>query len=154
MKENSYFRARWWNLVLIAVVLLGYNQMLEKKELKAALKASDQQLESLETLMEEAVGEEEQAGETAYADGVYEGTAAGFGGDITTAVTVEDGRITNVEIVSAPDEDAAYLETAKQVLSDIVEAQSAQVDAISGATFSSTGIIEGAQNALLEAAKE
>jgi uncharacterized protein with FMN-binding domain len=155
MKENSYFRARWWNLVLVALILFGYNQMLEKKELQAALQSSNEQLEQLETLMQETVDEAESSNgeETSWQDGVYEGVGTGFGGEITTSVTIEDGKITDVEIVSAPNEDEAYLSTAKQVLANIVQAQSAQVDTISGATFSSTGIIEGVNAALSEAVK-
>ena len=57
-------------------------------------------------------------------------------------VTIESGEITCIEVKEAQKEDSAYLEMAKDIIEDIVDAQSADVDTISGATFSSTGIRE------------
>ena len=49
-------------------------------------------------------------------------------------------------------EDGAYLSMAEDIIPTIIEAQSADVDTISGATFSSTGIKEAVTQALEEAA--
>ena len=87
----------------------------------------------------------------AYADGTYEGTGIGFGGEIQVSVTVTEGKISLVEILSADSEDQAYFNMAKVLADTIVKEQSAQVDAISGATFSSNGILEAAQDALSKA---
>lgn len=86
-----------------------------------------------------------------YADGTYEGSAQGFGGDITLSVTVKGGKISNIEILSAPGEDASYFSMAKAITDSIIEANSPDVDTISGATYSSTGIKNAVITALQEA---
>ncbi len=88
------------------------------------------------------------------ADGVYTGTGEGFGGDITVQVTVSGGRITAVEIVSADGETAAYLNRAKALLPKVLGTQGTHVDAVSGATYSSKGILEAIDAALRKAAGE
>ncbi|MCC8029688.1 MAG: FMN-binding protein [Lachnospiraceae bacterium] len=91
------------------------------------------------------------AEESSYIDGVYQGTAAGFGGDITVEVTIENGSITDLTIISAEKEDGAYLAMAEDIIESILEAQSTDVDTISGATFSSGGIKNAAAEALADA---
>jgi uncharacterized protein with FMN-binding domain len=86
-----------------------------------------------------------------YVDGVYEGTGEGFGGDVTVSVTVSDGRIDTIEVVSADDETPAYFAQAKAVLTSIRAKQTTDVDAVSGATFSSNGLKEAVENALSKA---
>ena len=66
-------------------------------------------------------------------------------------MTIESGEITFIEVKEAEKEDSAYLEMAKDIIEDIVDAQSADVDTISGATFSSTGIREAVTQALEKA---
>ena len=88
-----------------------------------------------------------------YEDGIWYGTADGFGGEIKVAVTTVKGKIKSVRIVSADDETPEYLAQAKAVLSVIVSQNSPNVDAVSGATYSSTGIINAVKRALSQAAK-
>ena len=66
-------------------------------------------------------------------------------------VIVENGMISEINITSAQKEDGAYLSMAEDIIPTILEAQSAEVDTISGATFSSTGIKEAVAQALEEA---
>ncbi len=86
-----------------------------------------------------------------YTDGVYEGVGEGFGGKIKVNVTIENDTITSVEIASASGEDPAYLNTAKALINDITDEQSVDVDTVSGATYSSKGIIAAVKAALKEA---
>ena len=86
--------------------------------------------------------------ELAYKNGTYTGEGQGFGGTIQVQVTLEDDTITDIQVVSAPGEDSAYLSQGKGVISSILSAQSTDVDTISGATFSSTGIINAVNDAL------
>lgn len=86
--------------------------------------------------------------EFAYKNGTYTGEGQGFGGTIQVQVTLEDDTITDIQVVSAPGEDSAYLSQGKGVISSILSAQSTDVDTISGATFSSTGIINAVNDAL------
>ncbi|MCI8468017.1 MAG: FMN-binding protein [Eggerthellaceae bacterium] len=83
-------------------------------------------------------------------DGVFSGTAEGYGGPVTTQVTVENGWITAVDIVDASLEDEAWLEMASVLPARILEAQTPSIDVVSGATFTSTGILNGATEALIE----
>lgn len=89
--------------------------------------------------------------ESKYTDGVYEGVGEGFGGKIKVNVTIENDTIINVEITSASGEDPAYLNTAKALINDITDEQTADVDTVSGATYSSKGIIAAVKAALKEA---
>lgn len=83
-----------------------------------------------------------------YSDGTYTGMGVGFGGDVTVQVTVTGGQITQLEILAAEEETPEFLERAKGVLDLVLEAQNTQVDAVSGATFSSEGILEAITRAL------
>lgn len=84
-------------------------------------------------------------------DGVYTGTGEGYGGDIVVEVTVEGGRITSVEVLSAEDETPSYFERAKMLIPYIISTQSSDVDTVSGATLSSNGILEAVNQALNQA---
>ena len=81
-------------------------------------------------------------------DGVFTGTAQGYGGAVTTQVTVENGYITAVEVVEHSGETEAYFSQAEPLTEAVVEAQTTAVDTVSGATFSSAGILNGATEAL------
>ena len=80
-------------------------------------------------------------------DGVYRGTGTGFAGDITVAVQIKENQITSIEVVSTSD-DAAFFNRAKAVLDSMIEKQTYNVDTVSGATFSSKGLISAVKNAL------
>lgn len=137
---KSFF-IRTINLIAVLVILMGYNATAAER------KAAEEEVARLYAEQEKLLSDESGA----YQDGTYEGTAVGFGGDITVEVRVENGRIQVVEIVSAKNEDTAYLEMAKDIIPAILDAQSAEVDTISGATFSSTGIKDAAAAALEKA---
>ena len=81
------------------------------------------------------------------ADGVYKGSATGFSGPVTVAVTIMDKKITSIDILSSTD-DEAFFNRAKGVIDRIISSQSFDVDVVSGATYSSNGIIKAVKNAL------
>lgn len=81
------------------------------------------------------------------ADGVYKGSATGFSGPVTVAVTIMDKKITSIDILSSTD-DEAFFNRAKGVIDRIIASQSFDVDVVSGATYSSNGIIKAVKNAL------
>ena len=86
--------------------------------------------------------------ESGAAGGPLTGTANGFGGPITVSVTMDGDKITAVEIVSnseTPEIAGAALE---QIPAAIVAANSPDVDIVSGATYTSNGIINAVKNAL------
>lgn len=94
---------------------------------------------------------EEFTAPSIYLDGIYTAEAMGFEGQITVQVTVAEDKITDITILSAEDEEE-YLSQAKQVIPAILEGQSPNVDTVSGATYSSTGILNAVKLALAKAA--
>lgn len=83
-----------------------------------------------------------------YTAGTYEGTAAGLNGDITVSVTVSSDAITAVEIL-AQQETAGIADAAlEQIPERIVASQSLGVDSVSGATFTSKGIVDAVASAV------
>ena len=143
---------RFLNVAVIAAVLIGYNTVLDKRDkedqiarLSAELETTQLQKENLQAAAAASNTADTAASEAAeaegqYVDGTYDGEADGFGGTIAVEVTVEGGQITDLAITSADGEDSAYLSNAEAIIPKIIEAQSVDVDTISGATFSSTGI--------------
>ena len=85
-----------------------------------------------------------------YKNGTFSGSGEGFEGTITVNVTIENDKITNISVVSASD-DEPYWSESKGIISRIISAQSANVDTVSGATFSSGGILDAVKAALSSA---
>lgn len=81
-------------------------------------------------------------------DGTYTGKAQGFGGLVKVKVTVKNGKIKKIQIVSASGETGSYFAKAKALIPAIVKKQTTNVDAVSGATYSSNGIIRAVRKAL------
>lgn len=89
---------------------------------------------------------------TSYKDGVYEGTGKGFkNGEIKVKVTITDGKIAKVELVSQ--EKQSYWETMNvaSLFDDIVKANGTEIDGVSGATMSSNGVKAAVNDALSKA---
>ncbi|MDU5999014.1 MAG: FMN-binding protein, partial [Finegoldia magna] len=83
-------------------------------------------------------------------DGQYIGTAQGFNGPIKVRVTVKEGSIAKIEILSHHD-DNPYFQRASRVISKILGKPGKAVDTVSQATYSSRGIINAVNNALSKA---
>lgn len=108
------------------------------------------QTQAAEAQAKEQAQQEARSGERGpYAtDGTFTGTAQGYGGPITSQVTIENGYIAKVEIVDHAGETPAYYAQAERLTQDIVDAQTTTVDTVSGATFSSAGILNSTTQAL------
>ena len=117
-----------------------------KEDADAADKAAENQADADSEA--DSSDEAEESEDLAYKNGTYTGDGQGFGGNIQVQVTLENDTITDIQVVSAPGEDSAYLSQGQGVISTILAAQSTDVDTISGATFSSTGIINAVNDAL------
>ena len=82
------------------------------------------------------------------ATGTYEGKAMGHNAEIDVAVTLDNNKITSVKILKNF-ETPAVSELPKKVIPQmIVDNQSLKVDRISGATFTSIGILNAVRSAL------
>lgn len=84
-------------------------------------------------------------------DGTYTGSGKGFGGTISVKVTVKNGKISAIDVTSASGETASYFSKAKGIIPKMISGQTTNVDAASGATYSSNGIITAVRNALSKA---
>ena len=82
------------------------------------------------------------------AAGVLTGTADGFMGPITVSVTMDGDTITAVEVVSNSETPEIAGTALEQIPAAIVAANSADVDIVAGATYTSNGIINAVKNAL------
>lgn len=87
-----------------------------------------------------------------YRNGEYEAEAEGYDGKVHVKLTVENDTITNLS-AWADDDDPEYFGDAKDtVVPQIISKASADgIDACSGATYSSKGIIEAARKAIEQA---
>ncbi|HHW91702.1 MAG TPA: RnfABCDGE type electron transport complex subunit G [Firmicutes bacterium] len=83
-------------------------------------------------------------------NGTYQGEAQGFGGKTRVEVEVKDGRLVEVRIVENHDTAGISDAAIERIPQRMVEEQRVEVDTVSGATFSSQGIIEAVINALQE----
>ncbi len=87
-----------------------------------------------------------------YRPGSYTASADGFGGPIEVTLTVgETGGVTNVSITGEKETPEVGGAAIPMLTERILAAQSADVDAVSGATFTSTGVLEAAASAFGEA---
>ena len=127
--------------LLTIALILGCASRPDLEKIPEKLKPEEEEI-----VME--TEEEQEVGEGDFDDGVYEGSAEGYGGPVKVKVTVEDRQITDIEIVDASRETDSFFSRAKTVVDDILRLQSWDVDVVSGATFSSNGIKGAVQNAL------
>lgn len=151
------FWVRAGSLAAVVCVLLVYNNVLAAREKDEEIAQMNARVEALEEYIQASQEEAEESDgadrDGRYTDGEWEGEAQGFGGPVSLKVTVESGKLSNIEILSAEKEDQTYLSMAKAMLPAMIKAQSADVDTISGATFSSEGIRQAAEQALEKAEK-
>ena len=141
------FWVRLVSMLAIVGVLLGYNSVLDAR-------AKEDEIAWLSVQVAgNGQSDSGNGGSTNYKDGTYTGEADGFGGTIQVEVKIEKNKIAEINVVSAEKEDGAYLSMAKDIIPKIIDAQSADIDTISGATFSSTGIKNATKQALEKAVK-
>lgn len=141
------FWVRLVSMLAIVGVLLGYNSVLD-------VRAKEDEIAWLSVQVAgNGQSDSGNGGSTNYKDGTYTGEADGFGGTIQVEVKIEKNKIAEINVVSAEKEDGAYLSMAKDIIPKIIDAQSADVDTVSGATFSSTGIKNASEQALEKAVK-
>ena len=129
--------------VCVAGSLSGYKEPVYAAQKTAASEDKASKTTSSETKEKKSTAK----GSFDLADGVYKGTGTGYAGDITVSVQIKDKQIVAIDILSSSD-DAAFFNRAKAVIDRIIEGQTLDVDTVSGATFSSNGIISAVKNAL------
>lgn len=139
------------SLATVVCMLAGYNAVLKNREKEDEFAKLCAQVAALEEFIQSSQETQETESAGVYTDGEWDGEAQGFGGSITVKVKVQKGRLTEIELLSAKKEDAAYLSMAKEIIPAMLQKQSADVDTITGATFSSAGIKNAVAQALEKA---
>lgn len=89
--------------------------------------------------------------EAAYTPGTYTATAAGFGGDVTVTVTVDESAITDVKVEGEDETPAIGGVAVANMPAAILAAGGSDVDATTGATVTSTAILTALDAALAQA---
>ena len=141
------FWVRLVSMLAIVGVLLGYNSVLD-------VRAKEDEIARLSAQVAgNGQSDSGNGGSANYKDGTYTGEADGFCGTIQVEVKIEKSKIAEINVISAEKEDGAYLSMAKDIIPKIIDAQSADIDTISGATFSSTGIKNASEQALEKVVK-
>lgn len=132
------------------------NQSTDVDTVSGATYSSRGIINAVKDALSSSDGEEQTAvakGNFTLDDGYYEGTGTGFAGPVKLFIEIKDKSIVGIYIVKTSD-DAGFFNRAKDgVTASILEKQSTDVDTVSGATYSSRGIIEAVSNAM-EAAKK
>lgn len=148
------FLVRIINLAVILGVLFTYNSVTTERVLadQAAKQEAEEQNAKIRAENAALTGSSQESGGP-YTDGTYDGEGTGYGGPIVVSAVIEGGWLMDLKITSAEKEDAAYLSMAQDIVWDILDAQSADVDTVTGATYSSTGIKNAAAAALEKAEK-
>ena len=103
--------------------------------------------------IENALGIDEEP-EIAYEDGTYTATGTGYNDDIEIEVVIEGGEVVSVTVISHDETEGIAEPAFEDLEAAVLDAQSADVDVISGATGSSEGYLEALRAVLEEAAAE
>ena len=137
-KGNARFRSRYGVLIGVGVtcVTIMVSQLLIAGNL-----AKEKTADSVKKTAENDAGGNFQ-------NGIYTGTGEGYRGKVTVTVKVADGKITELVLDDYAD-DKSYMERAKnRIFQEMISRQNTDVDAVSGATYSSNGLIEAVNKAL------
>ena len=137
-KGNAHFRSRYGVLIGVGVtcVTIMVSQLLIAGNL-----AREKTADSVKKTAENDAGGNFQ-------NGIYTGTGEGYRGKVTVTVKVADGKITELILDDYAD-DKSYMERAKnRIFQEMISRQNTDVDTVSGATYSSNGLIEAVNKAL------
>lgn len=89
-----------------------------------------------------------------YNNGVYAASSYGYDGNIIVSVTIKNDKMISIT-ADSEESDLWYFDSAADaVIPRIISAQNTDVDAVSGATFSSKGIMPAAANAPASAKRQ
>ena len=137
-KGNAHFRSRYG--VLIGVGVTCITIMVSQLFIAGNL-AREKMADSVKKTAENNA-------EGNFQNGIYTGTGEGYRGKVTVTVKVADGKITELVLDDYAD-DKSYMERAKnRIFQEMISRQNTDVDAVSGATYSSNGLIEAVNKAL------
>ena len=143
-----------WHTALFAALLLlllsvgtfqmintaGQNETQKNNTTKEILPEEETQTETRQLLPEGR-----------YIDGEYSGAGMGYNGRLTVSVTIKEGKIAEVKIKGSVDDEPYLTDVKEHLPAAIVAAGTPEVDAVSGATTTSHGLMEAVRDALSNA---
>lgn len=137
-------------LALCVTAAVGMTACSSGGETQPATEAvQESQTTEVQTTAAETETEPESSAEEA-ASGTFEGMGNGFGGEMQVKVTVTDGKMEDIEVVSHHESSVVFNRALPIITERILEAQSPEVDSVTGATFTSYAV----KAAVAEAMKE
>ena len=154
---NKSYRLLLTSLIIIipigAIFVSGKNREANASDVEVVVLESNVEVEVLESnvevdVLDSGIGTIEQQGN--YLDGTYEGVGIGFKGNIYVEVIIESGHISQITVTDHND-DRKWYNRAVSIIDDIIGEQSTEVELVSGATYSSSGIREAVIEALEKA---
>ncbi|MCI5774411.1 MAG: flavocytochrome c [Erysipelotrichaceae bacterium] len=83
-----------------------------------------------------------------YQDGEYEGSGQGLNGEIKLKVVVTDGSITDIDVIATNDTESLFNDALAKIKEEVMISQKLEADNVTGATYSSKGILEALNEAL------
>ena len=86
-----------------------------------------------------------------YKDGTYSGSATGFAGTLQVSVQISNDVITGITVISHNDTQGICDRAIEEMPGKIISSQSTSVDVVSGASYTSKGIINAVNDALSKA---
>lgn len=86
-----------------------------------------------------------------YQSGTYEGKATGYGGEVTATIVLSTNRIESITCIGEKETNGIGSVAITELPKEMISQQSVQVDAITGATVTSTAVKEAVTQALTEA---
>lgn len=130
-------------MILSATTIVGCSSKATSSETTAAAES--------ETTADVTAQETTEGKDGAFVAGTYEGSAKGFGGDITAKVTLSETGIESIEFVADGETPAIGGAALEKLQKDMVDKQTADVDVIASATVTSDAAIEAVKAALMSA---
>ena len=89
-----------------------------------------------------------------YTDGTYTGAGKGLKGDIEISMQIKGGKIEAIEVVKQDETGGLFDPVKNNLIPDIIKKQATEgVEAITGATASSNGLMDAVNDALTKAGK-
>lgn len=86
--------------------------------------------------------------------GTYEGEGTGYAGPVSVTVTVTEDKIVSIDAVYESESENVGQVAIPKLIDQIIESNGSKIDVISGATYSSKGLLDAVNEALRQAAED
>ncbi len=151
-KDFDLNRYRYISFVIVCFLSLGlYGYICSTAENNSIVR-NDEETEVTESRVDaEDAGSDSDTDQGAtVTDGVYRATCFGYAGDINVEIVVENGEVIDISLPDYGDEEE-YKHFSDEIVNELMQDPLADVDAISGATFSTQAVIDAYNKALKQA---